>query len=192
MLLSKKKIIIRIFSAFAVMLTIYQASYLSQLFEVWNLRSDNEVSVVSQIGFNIKSNFDDKKVMLAGTYEFSDYINKNIMFGTAKNNITNQLFRNISEKYGFSEWTIMQDFASVINWANCSQYEIDGENMIEHFFSYCGYDLNIENMKDEEMLTKYSKIAEDEKMKPYEAKDMGDYILVYLGPLKNPSKYFYK
>ena len=192
MLVSKKKIIIRLFSAFAVMLTIYQASYLSQLFEVWNLRSDNEVSVVSQIGFNIKSDFDDKKVMLAGTYEFSDYINKNIMFGTAKNNITNQLFRNISENYGFSEWTIMQDFSSVINWANCSQYEIDGENMIERFFSYCGYDLDIENMKNEEMLIKYSKIAEDEKMKPYEAKDMGDYILVYLGPLKNPSKYFYK
>ena len=62
----------------------------------------------------------------------------------------------------------------------------NGQVMIQKYLSYYGFDINVlSDLSDEEedkLKGYYELIAKEENMKPFDIKDMGDYILVYLGP----------
>ena len=62
----------------------------------------------------------------------------------------------------------------------------NGQVMIQKYLSYYGFDINVlSDLSDEEedkLKGYYELIANEENMKPFDIKDMGDYILVYLGP----------
>ena len=69
---------------------------------------------------------------------------------------------------------------SVINWSLTAFENDETINQMKSLFSYCGYDLNIKKGYSKE-IQKYTEKAESLHMKPLETRDMGDYILVYLG-----------
>ena len=69
--------------------------------------------------------------------------------------------------------------------------------MLKNYMSYYGFDITVlEDLSDEEekkLKGYYELIAKEEGMKPLEIKDMGDYIMVYLGPtIDRVSKLEYK
>ena len=66
---------------------------------------------------------------------------------------------------------------SLVNW---SIGAFGNTKMLKELFSYCGFDLNIKEYNKEE-LKYYTMIAKEEHLNPFEVKDMGDYIIVYLG-----------
>ena len=57
---------------------------------------------------------------------------------------------------------------------------------MQRYLSYYGFDINVlSDLSDEEedkLKGYYELIAKEEEMKPFDIKDMGDYILVDLGP----------
>ena len=171
--------------------SVFQSTCMSRMFELANIRSENESAVINYIGSEIKNKYPHKKVVVAGEYHFSEYLNDRIKHEKSDWDITTKLFRQTALDGGIGEWSIPQDFESVINWANGSQYIFDEKNMLQTLFSYYGYDLDVINIKNVDEFYSYEAIAKENNMSEMQIKNVGDYILVYLGEITNPQLYFY-
>ena len=69
---------------------------------------------------------------------------------------------------------------SHLNWA----FEAFAQKYLGKLFSYCGYDITILGVSSAEARESYNRIAFEEGMKPFEIRDMGDYILVCIGEIQ--------
>ena len=164
-----------------------QSVYLHQLLALNNQRSDNEMAVFREIGYKIYSEFDkDKTVIFCGEYQLGDYIEDQIT--VKEGSIAEKVEDWLREITGKEEGRLYQEFVStnVNSYYNTQKDAFNGQSMIKYYMSYLGYDINVvDNLTDEEegyLKHGYEEIAKKENMKPYEIKDMGDYLLVYLGP----------
>ena len=164
-----------------------QSVYLHQLLALNNQRSDNEMAVFREIGYKIYSEFDkDKTVIFCGEYQLGDYIEDQIT--VKEGSIAEKVEDWFREITGKEEGRLYQEFVStnVNSYYNTQKDAFSGQVMIKYYMSYLGYDINVvDNLTDEEeeyLKHGYEEIAKKENMKPYEIKDMGDYLLVYLGP----------
>ena len=164
-----------------------QSVYLHQLLALNNQRSDNEMAVFREIGYKIYSEFDkDKTVIFCGEYQLGDYIEDQIT--VKEGSIAEKVEDWLREITGKEEGRLYQEFVStnVNSYYNTQKDAFSGQVMIKYYMSYLGYDINVvDNLTDEEeeyLKHGYEEIAKKENMKPYEIKDMGDYLLVYLGP----------
>lgn len=163
-------------------LCLRQSIYTHQLLALDNQRSDNEAYILQNIGYRIYSEFDkDKKVVVCGKYHMGDYIESQITIDN--DSLEAKFFRlfNKDHEIDADKRLVDKNVSSSINWALRA---FENQEMLKHSFSYYGFDLNIDDSYfDRNTNKEYEKIALENNMKPLEIKDMGDYILVYLGKI---------
>lgn len=162
-------------------LSLRQSIYLHQLLALNNQRSDSELAVVRNIGYELYSKHDiSKEVYFVGSYSLGENINSQIYVDD--NTLAGRFENHLREKFGFTgkEYNIPMistNVSSTINWGiDAPWYET-----LKNYFSYCGYDLNINVDATEDMITKYLEVAKQNNMKPQEILELNDYIVVYMG-----------
>lgn len=163
-----------------------------------NQRSDNEAFIVQTIGYKLYSEYDiSKTVIFCGEYQLGSFIEDQITIDD--NKIGGKVENWLRDKLGVEQSREYEEFISnnVNSYFNKQMDAFNGQTMLQRYLSYYGFDIKVlENLTDEEedkLKGYYELIAKDNNMKPYEIKDMGDYILVYLGPtIDGKSKLKYK
>lgn len=175
-----------------------QSVYTHELLALNNQRSENEAYIARTIGYKLYSEFDiSKTVVFCGEYQLGSFIedqiivDNNSLGGKAEAYIRELLGHDLEREYDEFVCT------NIDSYFNKQMDAFNGQIMIKKYMSYYGFDLNVlENLSDKEedkLKGYYEKIAKENNMKPYEIKDMGDYILVYLGPtIDGVSKLKYK
>jgi hypothetical protein len=180
-LLSKRTLLIILL----LFVSFRQSLYLNKVLSLNVLRSENETSVIRQIGHELYSEHDTSKtIIFCGKYNLEEFIEKQISVDT--DSINGQIENYIRKLTGHNERLYYDEYIStnvnsIINWCMVA---FDGQSMFKEYFSYCGYNINvIENFDedDEIILNRYEEIAIKENMKPQEIKEFDDYILVYFG-----------
>ena len=159
--------------------SIYQSVFLSQLFYYNNLRSDNELAIVRELGMKIYSLDTKKPVIVCGYYYYGDDILEKISVGD-DNDVKKayiKLIQNLTRYDDISSRKCIDtNINSIINWSIYENFNLGS------LFSYCGFDLDINTDLSLLDIQQKTDFAENKHMKPYEVADMGDYYLVYLGP----------
>ena len=162
-----------------------QSIYTHELLALNNQRSDNEAYIARTIGYRLYSEFDkDKTVIFCGQYQMGAFIEDQVTIkdGTVADTVEN-FVRSLTgheEKPGKIKY-IYSNINSHLNWA---EHAFEGK-MMQRYLSYYGFDINVPEViegDEKEYLLCYEEVAVSEGMKPLDIKDMGDYILVYLGP----------
>lgn len=175
----------------------HQAVYLNRLLGLNNLRSDNELAVIRQIGFRLVSEFEKKPVVFVSPYQVGKWISSQVTVDESTWN--GRLFYKVYDNF------MMQFDQPFMNYQrSCTQLEHPfkyvGTNInsmtlqwhnLHALFSYCGYD--IEDIPDnlwndslrydeyKKMQKEATKIAKEKNIGPYQIYDHGDYLIVNLG-----------
>lgn len=162
-------------------LALRQSVYLHELLALNNQRSDNELAVVRNIGYELYSKHDiSKEVYFVGNYNLGENINSQIYVNP--NSFAGRIEKSLKEKFGFNgeEYNIPMvstNVSSTINWGiNAPWYET-----LRNYFSYCGYDLNINTNVTSDVIEEYYNIAKENNMKPQEIIEFDNYIIVFFG-----------
>ena len=175
-----------------------QSANLHTLLALNNQRSDNEAYIARTIGYKLYSEFDvSKTVIFCGEYQLGSFIQDQLIVD--ENSFAGKIESKIRNVIGHQSNRYYDEYVST-NVNSYWNYQMDaffGQVMLKNYMAYYGFDINVlENLsKEEEDKLKgyYELIAKEEGMKPFEIKDMGDYILVYLGPtIDRVSKLEYK
>ena len=162
-----------------------QAAYTHKLLALDNLRSENEAAAVRQLGHDIVSGYDAKPVVFVGEYS----LGSEIWVRTAADGYSfkDQIYYEI--RYFLTGKTnktvyVQSNVTSAMNWY---KEQFDGE-LMDDYFAYYGYDLDVvENISEEDYL-EYLKLAMSLEMKPLQIEDMGSYLLVCVGRLELPEE----
>ena len=155
-----------------------------------NQRSDNEQYIAQTIGYKIYSEFDkNKTVVFSGLYDMGEFINSQIY--PSPNSLGGKAEKYLKDNYGYGQvnvpYTQNDNVFSVFNWAH---YPFYGQTMYKNMLSYYGFDIKVDEEMTYDEVKEYTKIAEKNNMKTFEIKDMGDYILVYLGPVTEYTNWY--
>lgn len=175
-----KKTFFRIIVLLFLYLCHHQAVYLHSVLTLNHVRSENEMAMVYQIGYHLKSEYDDKEVVFVGDYSLGHYINDEVIVGTSSWNeklflmLIPDSYKGITHKY------VHTNVNSVLNW---SKTAFENQSMMEEYFKYCGFDIHTVEEFTKEFYYKNIEIAKKSGMKPFEIKDMGDYLIVCIGIL---------
>ena len=152
-----------------------------------NQRSNNEAYIAREIGKTIYSEFDkDKTVIFCGEYQLGDFIESQITID--EDSLGGKVENWLREKLDVKQSRKYEEFitSNINSYFNKQMDAFNGQTMLKRYLSYFGFDINVlENLTDEEedkLKGYYELIAKENNMKPFEVKDMGDYLLVYLGP----------
>ena len=175
----------------------HQAVYMNRLLGLNNLRSDNELAVIRQIGYRLVSEFEKKPVVFVSPYKVSDWISRQVSVDESTWN--GRLFYRVYDNF------MMQFDQPFMNYQrSCTQlkrpFKYVGTNVnsmtiqwhnLHQLFSYCGYDiegipdnllsdpLKYEDYKRKQVTA--TMIAREKKIGPYQIYDQGDYLIVNLG-----------
>lgn len=175
----------------------YQAVYLNRLLGLNNLRSDNELAVIRQIGYRLVSEFEKKTVVFVSPYKVGDWVSEQVSVDESTWN--GRLFYKVYDSF------MMQFDQPFMNYQrSCTQLERPfkyvGTNInsmtwqwhnLHALFSYCGYD--IEGIPDnlwndplrydeyKKMQKEATRIAKEKNIGSYQIYDHGDYLIVNLG-----------
>ncbi len=161
------------------MLTIWQSTYLSQVLEWNNQRSENEISIVRNLGVELTKDYKDKEIVFCGSYALGEYLTEKPINGVKSplNNLLQSLITQISyHKNRYSSKPMDTNINSCLNWAVSSGFP----SVTKRIFSYCGFDLNVRDVSSDEYI-EYTNYAESINMNTFEVKDIGECVLVYLG-----------
>lgn len=188
-LMAKRKKIGTFAVAAGLLLCLHQGGYLNNLFVLNNQRSNNEIAVVHQIGYRLKSEFNDKTVIFVGMYDNGEWISSQtkIDTNTAGGKLFNKVYKVYRSLGGDGEYDaggikyVDSNVNPVMNWAKHAFYS---QRCMKELFSYCGYDIEVLDYFDDELDKEYSRIAKEEGLRPFEIRDMGDYILVSIGEIE--------
>lgn len=164
-------------------LSFRQAVYLHEMLALNNQRSDVEAAIVQMIGYRIYSEFDrSRPVIVCGGVDLGDQIRSQV---TAKDE---SLYKRIlphllsvardRDADAYDKY-IGTNVNPVIDWSLTAFH--GDPNMLERLFSYYGFDLDFVPVSQED-LDLYVETAKAHEMRPYEIRDFGGYLLVYLGP----------
>ena len=170
---------------------------MNRLLGLNNLRSDNELAVIRQIGYRLVSEFEKKPVVFVSPYKVSDWISRQVSVDESTWN--GRLFYRVYDNF------MMQFDQPFMNYQrSCTQlkrpFKYVGTNVnsmtiqwhnLHQLFSYCGYDIEgipdnllSDPLKYEEYQIKQKEatiIAREMKISPYQIYDHGDYLIVNLG-----------
>lgn len=166
-----------------------QSVMLHQILALNNQRSSNEAVIVQQIGRDLYANFDcSKTVIFCGEYHIGDFIQSQISLKEGslayKAELAVRKLTGHDERYEVIEY-VDTDVNSVLNWSKRAFFS---QKMMSELFSYYGYNINTLDSIPQDWkayLKQFEDMAEENDMGTYAIKDMGDYILVYLGPVSN-------
>lgn len=160
----------------------HQSMYLNQVLSLNNQRSDNEAALAQQIGYRLKSEYEDKPVVFVGWMgDLGDWITSRITVDpdTLGGKIYIRISGHANVYGGYKDPQYIEtDVNSFFNWASGAFYS---QMMIKEYFSYYGYDIQIMDDFSYEKIRELLDIAQEEEMKQYEIRDMGEYLIVYLG-----------
>ena len=175
-----KAIFFKFTAALFLLLCHFQAVYLDSLLTLNYLRSENEKAMVYQMGYHIKSEYDEKEVVFVGTYSLGDYINDEVIIGKSS---WNEKLLLMALPSGYKEKTHKYVHTNVNSNLTWSVTAFESQIMMEKYFNYCGFDIHTVEKFTEEFYQKNIEIAKKSEMKPFEIKDMGDYLIVCIGTL---------
>lgn len=146
----------------------HQAVYLNRILGLNNLRSDNEVAVIHQIGIRISSEFDNKPVAFVGKYQKGSYITNQI--SVDENSWNGCLFYSIYDRF------IAKLDRPYLYGANVNS--VLGLFQLKECLNYFGYNIDL---VDDKTYMEANKVAIKNEMKPYQIYDNGSYLIVNLG-----------
>lgn len=159
-------------------LCLIQCAFSNKMLGLDNLRSENEINILSQIGYEIITEYgEDVSVLTVGSYDNSDYVNGMIYADESKG--TGRLFAALydllrGDNYDPEYNKIGQRLAyPAIEWS------FTREDTMQRYFSYCGYDIHVIDRNTEEGQRVYDmaeQIGED--MSRYEIREWDGYIIV--------------
>ena len=164
---------------------LHQGIYLSKILALNNQRSDNEIAIVHQIGTKILSQYEEKTIVFVGNYDIGRWITTQISGDS--DSFREKMYTKIWEIFGKGYTAdnakpIQTNVNSLLNWS--AHYAFSSQSYLGELFSYCGYDIDVLEEFSMEQNELYSQIALEEEMKPFEIRDMGDYILVCIGEIE--------
>ena len=145
----------------------YQSVYLNRVLSLNNLRSDNELEVIRQIGSRLVSEYGEKPVAFIGHYQIGEWITAQITVDETTWN--GRLFYHIYDKYVVKLERPFKYIETNIN-SFTSEY-----GLIPALFSYCGYHIDLIALEDTNWFDNKKKLA------LYQIYDNGDYLVVNLG-----------
>ena len=157
-----------------------QSVFLNKTLALNNQRSDNEAAIAYNIGNRLKQIDISKPTYIVGEIELGDYINRQKRPNEAT--LGGYIYRKIAIHFGWNyDNTIIygSSINSIINW-NRGVFII--KDKMKEYFSYYGIDANIQDFTSWREHNTYVAEAADLGMRPMEIRDLGDHILVYLGP----------
>ena len=178
----KNKNYYKITLVFLIYLCYRQSVCLNQTLALNNQRSDNDADLIQNIGYRLKTEFDDKLVIFAGGMDLGDNINR--QRHPNQNTLGGYIYRKLALRYNWGyEDTLIFDtnVYPIINW-NIRAF--GHQKMMQEYLSYYGYDVKTLDDLPWYKYENYLYMAKDLNMKPYEIRDMGDYIFVYFGDSK--------
>ena len=181
-------------TACILLLIIWQQSvYMNHVLALNNQRSDNEAAVVQQIGYQLKSQFDEKPVIFVGRYDMGSWITEKTK--PTENSWGTQVLSRIYEIFSsstsgtmsggsVSDSIIMHGMESNVNSAlNWSTVAWDSQNMMKEYFSYYGYDISLVQPYSEAVCNEALETSRHNKLRPFEIMDAGNYLIVCLGDI---------
>ena len=174
--ISKKR---RVFAAMVVLAScmIYrQAVFLNRCLALNNQRSEIEASAAQQIGYRLKSMYDEKPVIFVGWFDYGENISRQIRpdYSTPWGFLYRKIAIHLGWNYNLGK-VYDTNISSVLVW-NTGAFH--SQKMMAEYFSYFGYDILV---RDNDDVYEYRQIAIREGMKPLDILDIGEYIIVYLG-----------
>lgn len=164
----------------------YQAVYLNRILGLNNLRSNNEIALIHQIGTRLSSEFVKKPVAFVGNYQIGDHISKQISVDESSWN--GRLFYSIYDRF-ISKLDRPYFYGANVN-------SVFGHYQLQECFNYFGYDVDVVLPSDLAKLDVYPKkyvktgdiilqnaasLVKEKGIKPYQVYDAGNYLIVYLG-----------
>lgn len=160
------------------LLCLRQSVFLNQILALNNQRSDNEARVISIIGYKIQTEYEQKPVVFTGGLNLGNSITKQIY--ADRESFLGGYWGLFADSLGLSRENdrYNQSVKSVINWCT---WAYGGQHYLGEYFSYYGYDIEVYDKISNEERAEFLSIATEYSMKPLEIKDMGEYVLVYLG-----------
>ena len=164
----------------------HQAIYLNRTLCLNNLRSDNELSIIRQIGKELIANYDRKPVVIVTPYKNGEWINRQITVD--ESSLNGRLFCKILNK-------VSLPYRFVDSNINCATEQYAAS---KNYFAYSGFDVEIAGPiekphtpeyrhNDLTLIKKATDLAKSNNMRPYQIKDVGDYIVVSLGNNHSPN-----
>lgn len=162
----------------------HQAVYLNKLLGLNNLRSDNELAIIRQIGSRLLADFDKKPIVFVGNLHVSEWIMRQISVDESTWN--GCLFYFLYDRYISELKRPYKYIGTNVNVASGERYQLKA------MFSYCGYDLlifpdyskvkgTIDRERVNKIQTEAERIVYMKELKPSQIFDNGDYLIVNLG-----------
>ena len=164
----------------------HQAVYLNRILGLNNLRSDNEIALIHQIGISRASESEKKPVAFVGTYPKGDFINSQICVDESVWN--GKLFFKIYEKY-IAKLDRPYYYGANVN-------TVLGYYQLRECFKYFGYDVDVVmpsllsetdvnsrkyKKTGDHILNKARTLVKEKGIKPYQIYNADSFFLVYLG-----------
>lgn len=160
----------------------YQAIYLNRILCLNNLRSDNELTVVRELGMKIVSEYDKKPIVFVGVRpSLGSWINRQVSVNEAEWN--GRLFYRLSQKLGEHGNIPIKYVGTNVNTVMAEYLQL------KNLFSYCGYEIEVipdyfsgkVDTQTEKIREEAAAIAEKKGIRPYQIYDNNKYLIVNLG-----------
>lgn len=174
--LTGKQKLLNLFLIFTAYLCYRQGVFMNRTLALNNQRSDNEAALAHNIGYQLKSQFEDKPVIFVGNLDLGNHINRQL--NESMSTIGGRIYKKIAAYLGWPyhlNTVYGTNIIPIFIWNTGAYYSQD---MMGKYFSYYGYDIQTWPSND---VYEYKMIAVEEGMKPFEIRDMGSYLLVFLG-----------
>lgn len=172
---TKKRSVYTLICCLLSIISLRQSVFMNNYLSLNNLRSENELYIVRQLGYKIYNEYGNSKpIAFTGEYEFGNFIESQIYFDEEA--LIIKAVDVIGNTFGFTDMPraelLETNVNSLINWSKT------WDLAMKNYFSYCGYDIDVYvNDKNEDL----DKLAKENNMKPYEILEFDDFLLVYLG-----------
>ena len=151
-------------TALCLFLSFRQAICLHRILALNHQRSENEISIIHDIGDRLYGGYDlSKPVVFTGNVRLGSWIEDQVS----------------AQVRGKTQRLVSTNVNSMLNWGKRAFY---GQREMKHYFALCGYDIQvIETFDGAHSYDGYLAAATSAGMAPMEIRDMGDYIMVYFG-----------
>lgn len=178
----KKKELAIIFFVVTGYISYRQAAFLNKTLALNNQRSDNEAALVYDIGTRLKAYDTKKPVIFTGAISLGDFVERQSK--PNQKSIFGYLYRKIAihMNWDYNMTKIYStDVNSLLNW-NIMAFK--SQRLMGEYFSYYGFDIQTLDQMTWRTHNDYLKQAVDTtgELHPLEILDLGDILLVYLGP----------
>ncbi|MBQ6503257.1 MAG: glucosyltransferase domain-containing protein [Flexilinea sp.] len=158
-----------------------QSFFLNQVLALNNQRSDFEAAAIREVGFRLKTFYEEKPIMFVGYINLGENINR--QKHPVQSNIGGYIYRKLAIRFNWRyEKTILYEtnVNSLINWNYAA---FGSQKMMAETFSYYGFDIEVFDPEswDAHLWQYYESIEKTGPFQPLEIRDVGDFLIVFFG-----------